>query len=124
MRHRWTINAVLIGCLTASGSTAADPATIPASTSPKQSPYQPIMRRNGKLFAAGFRDPARPEQVAETILAAITSEEYRLRWLVGKDAVGLSRGRAAISDEAWVAMGDDLSDDYNRRFFDYFGIRL
>jgi len=91
----------------------------------KTSPYQPIMRRNGKLFAAGFRDPARPEDVAETILAAITSGEYRLRWLVGKDAVGLAEGRARMSDEAWVAMGDDLPDeDYNRRFFEHFGIRL
>ena len=91
----------------------------------KTSPYQPIMRRNGKLFAAGFRDPARPEQVAETILAAITSPDYRLRWLVGKDAVGLSGGRARISDETWVEMGGDLSDEeYNGRFFEYFGIRL
>ena len=91
----------------------------------KTSPYQPIMRRNGKLFAAGFRDSARPEQVAETILAAITSDGYRLRWLVGKDAVGLSEGRARISDETWVEMGGDLSDEeYNRRFFEYFGIRL
>jgi hypothetical protein len=30
-----------------------------------------------------------------------------------------------MSDESWVAMGDDLSDeDYNRRFFEHFGIRL
>jgi len=91
----------------------------------KTSPYQPIMRRNGKLFSAGFRDPARPEDVAETILAAITSGEYRLRWLVGKDAVGLAEGRARMSDEGWVAMGDDLPDEeYNRRFFEHFGIRL
>ncbi|HKC82465.1 MAG TPA: SDR family oxidoreductase [bacterium] len=91
----------------------------------KTSPYQPIMRRNGKLFATGFRDPAQPDEVAETILAAITSDEYRLRWPVGKDALGLSRGRPRISDECWVAMGDDLSDqEYNQRFFEYFGIRL
>jgi NAD(P)-dependent dehydrogenase (short-subunit alcohol dehydrogenase family) len=91
----------------------------------KTSPYQAIMRRNGKLFAAGFRDPARPDDVAEKILAAIRSDEYRLRWLVGKDAVGLSEGRARISDEAWVAMGEDLPDeDYNQRFFEHFGIRL
>jgi len=91
----------------------------------KTSPYQPIMRRNGKLFAAGFRDPAQPDEVAETILAAITSDEYRLRWPVGKDAVGLAQGRARITDEDWVAMGEDLPDDeYNRRFVEYFGIRL
>ena len=91
----------------------------------KTSPYQPIMRRNGKLFAAGFRDPAQPGEVAETILAAITSDEYRLRWPVGKDAVGLAQGRGRITDEDWVAMGEDLPDDeYNRRFVEYFGIRL
>ena len=91
----------------------------------KTSPYQPIMRRNGKLFAAGFRDPAQPDEVAEAVVAAITSKEYRLRWPVGKDARGLSQGRARISDETWVAMGDDLPDEeYNRRFLEYFAIRL
>jgi len=91
----------------------------------KTSPYQPIMRRNGKLFTAGFRDPVQPDAVAETILAAVTSPEYRLRWPVGKDALGFFQGRPKISDESWIEMGDDLSNqDYNQRFFDYFGIRL
>ncbi|HJQ83006.1 MAG TPA: SDR family oxidoreductase [Candidatus Binatia bacterium] len=91
----------------------------------KTSPYQPIMRRNGKLFSAGFRDPASPEEVAETIVTAITSDAYRLRWPVGKDAVGFAAGRPRMSDEDWVAMGDDLSDEeYNGRFLEYFGIRL
>ena len=91
----------------------------------KTSPYQPIMRRNGKIFAAGFRDPIGPDVVADTIVAAISSAEYRLRWPVGTDAVGMSRGRRTISDESWVAMGDDLPDaEYNRLFFEYFGVRL
>ena len=91
----------------------------------KGSPYQPIMRRNGKLFSAGFRDPAPVEAVAETILQAIRSPEYRLRWTVGNDAAGLAAGRKRISDETWVGMGDALSDEeYNARFEEYFGIRL
>lgn len=91
----------------------------------KTSPYQSVMRRNGKVFAAGFRTAAQPEIVAATILEAITTPQYRLRWPVGEDAVGFVRGRPRISDEDWVAMGDDLSDEeYNRRFFEYFGIRL
>jgi len=91
----------------------------------KTSPYQPIMRRNGKMFAAGFRVAAQPQLVAETILEAITTPHYRLRWPVGKDAEGFAAGRPKLSDEEWVAMGGDLSDeDYNRRFFEYFGIRL
>ena len=91
----------------------------------KTSPYQPIMRRNGKMFLAGFREAAQPDLVATTILQAIAAPEYRLRWPVGTDAVGLREGRRRITDEEWVAMGDELPDEeYNRRFFEYFGIRL
>ncbi len=91
----------------------------------KTSPYREIMRRNGKVFAAGFRAGAQPELVAATILESITTPSYRLRWPVGDDAVGFVRGRPKIADEDWVAMGDDMSDEeYNRRFYEYFGIRL
>ena len=91
----------------------------------KTSPYMSIMRRNGKVFAAGFRVAAQPELVAATILESIKTPDYRLRWPVGEDAVGFVRGRPKISDEDWIAMGDDLSDEeYNRRFHEYFGIRL
>jgi NAD(P)-dependent dehydrogenase (short-subunit alcohol dehydrogenase family) len=91
----------------------------------KTSPYQPLMRRNGKLFAAGFKDPAQSPDVAKTILTAITTPDYRLRWPVGKDAVGLATGRRRISDEEWIARGDDLSDqEYNDWFREQFGIQL
>lgn len=91
----------------------------------KASPYQPLMRRNGKFYAAGFRDPTPPEAVARCILEAITAPEYRLRWQVGQDAVGFVTGRARITDEEWIAMGGDLTDqEYNRRIADHFGIEL
>ena len=91
----------------------------------KTSPYRQIMRRNGKVFAAGFRNPGRPEAVAAVILEAITTDRPRLRYPVGVDAEGLAAGRARISDEEWVAMGGELSDEeYNARFERYFGIRL
>ena len=91
----------------------------------KTSPYRQIMRRNGKLFAAGFRNPGKPETVAAAILEAITTERPRLRYPVGGDAEGLAAGRARISDEEWVAMGGELSDEeYNTRFKRYFGIDL
>jgi NAD(P)-dependent dehydrogenase (short-subunit alcohol dehydrogenase family) len=91
----------------------------------KSSPYKQTMRRNGKLFAAGFRAAAQPQRVAEVILEAITTPTYRLRWPVGEDAVGLAAGRPRISDEDFVALGDDLEDDeYNRRYLEYFGIKL
>ncbi|MCH2335830.1 MAG: SDR family oxidoreductase [Pseudomonadales bacterium] len=91
----------------------------------RESPYQPIMRRNGKMFKAGFEANVQPERVAETIIDAISSPEYRLRWPVGEDAVGMFKGRRAINDEDWIEMGADLSDeDYNRRYEEYFGVRL
>jgi NAD(P)-dependent dehydrogenase (short-subunit alcohol dehydrogenase family) len=91
----------------------------------KTSAYRQIMRRNGKMFAAGFRDPAQPDDVARTILEAITTDEYRLRWPVGKDARGMFSGRPNVRDEDWVALGDDVADDaYNQRFREWFGIEL
>jgi NAD(P)-dependent dehydrogenase (short-subunit alcohol dehydrogenase family) len=91
----------------------------------KTSPYQPIMRRNGKLFAAGFREATQPDVVAKAILTAIETPDYKLRWPVGKDADGLAKGRPKISDEEWVRMGGDVSDqEYNDWYHERFGIRL
>ena len=91
----------------------------------KTSPYKQIMRRNGKVFAAGFRAAAQPQLVAETILEAITTPDYKLRWLVGSDAVAVAAGRPKLSDEDYVALGDDLDDaEYNARYRRYFGIEL
>ena len=97
----------------------------PATRYDKASPYQPLMRRNGKFYAAGFRSPSTPDDVAHAILEAITAREYRLRWRVGKDAIGFSEGRPRMGDEGWVALGGDLSDEeYNRRMVEHFGIEL
>ena len=91
----------------------------------KTSPYRQIMRRNRKLFAAGFRNPGRAETVAEVIFEAVTTDRPRLRYLVGADAEGLAAGRARMSDEEWVAMGGELTDEeYNARFKRHFGIEL
>jgi NAD(P)-dependent dehydrogenase (short-subunit alcohol dehydrogenase family) len=91
----------------------------------KASPYRQIMRRNGKFFAAGFRNPGQPETVAATILEAITTDRPRLRYPVGVDAEGMAAGRARITDEEWIAMGGELSDEeYNARIKRYFGIQL
>jgi NAD(P)-dependent dehydrogenase (short-subunit alcohol dehydrogenase family) len=97
----------------------------PATRWDKTSPYKQIMRRNGKMFAAGFRVAAQPEIVAAAILEAVTTDRPRLRYPVGRDAEGIVAGRARMSDEEWVAMGADLSDEeYNARFKKYFGIEL
>ena len=91
----------------------------------KTSPYQPIMRRNGKIFMAGFQRAVQPDVVAETILEAVTTDDYKLRWPVGEDAVGFMAARHKVPSEEWVTMGDDLSDEeYNSRFLENFGVQL
>ena len=91
----------------------------------KHSPYKQIMRRNGKMFMSGFKRNTQPQAVAETILEAITTPDYKLRWPVGDDAVGMIEGRAKISDEEWIAMGGDLTDEeYNGRFKQWFDVEL
>ena len=91
----------------------------------KQSPYQPIMRRNGKIFMAGFARAVQPEVVAETILEASSTEDYRLRWPVGPDAEGMFAARFKMPSEAFIEMGDDISDEeYNALFLDWFGTKL
>ena len=62
---------------------------------------------------------------AEVIFEAVTTDRPRLRYLVGADAEGLAAGRARMSDEEWVAMGGELTDEeYNARFKRHFGIEL
>ena len=76
----------------------------------KTSPYVDIMRRNGKFYAAGFRAGMGPDIVAKAIYESAVSSTRQLRYLVGEDAVNWVEGRAMISDEAWISMGDALSD--------------
>lgn len=91
----------------------------------KTSPYQPIMRRNGKIFAAGFKRAVPPQVVAEAILEAATTDDYQLRWPVGPDAEGFYAARQTMRAEDWVAMGNNLSDsEYNAQFKALFGIDL
>ncbi len=91
----------------------------------KTSPYQPIMRRNGKVFAAGFKRAVPPSLVSEKILEAITTDQYRLRWPVGEDAEGLMVSRHNVPTEEWIEMGANLSDnEYNSKFKQHFGIDL
>lgn len=91
----------------------------------RSSPYVDLMRRNGKFYSAGHRANQPPEIVADAIFDAVESDSDRLRYVVGADAESLLRGRQAMRDEDWVAMGADLSDDeYNAEFRARFGIEL
>jgi len=91
----------------------------------KTSPYQPLMRRNGKVFAAGFKRAVQPDVVADVIFESLTTDDYKFRWAVGPDAEGFMAARDNLSSEDWIAMGASLSDEeYNERFKTHFGIDL
>ncbi len=91
----------------------------------KKSPYLNLLRRCGKFYKAGLRNPGLPEDVARLIVDAVKSERPPLRVIAGEDARQLIEGRQNMSDEDWVALGGDLSDEeYARRFKAFFGIDL
>lgn len=91
----------------------------------RDSPYQPIMRLNGKLIAAGLRDGTTPLDVAEVILAAMTSESEQLQWPAGADARAIAAHRNSVSLDLWASLGGDVTDEeYNAWFRDHMGITL
>ncbi|MCH2171434.1 SDR family oxidoreductase [Myxococcota bacterium] len=91
----------------------------------KHSPYRDLMRRSGMLYSAGLKRPGDPHHVAEVIVEAALGDAPRLRYLVGQDAENLVTGRAGITDEQFVALGETMSDDtYRELFREYFGIEL
>lgn len=91
----------------------------------RESPYQSIMRRNGKLIAAGLREGTTPLDVAEVILEAMTSHSNQLQWPAGADARTIASHRNSVSLGEWAALGGEVSDDvYNAWFRDHMGITL
>ena len=53
-------------------------------------PYHRNVRRISRVFENGLQNPAYPQDVADVVYEAITSENYRQRYLVGKDAEALA----------------------------------
>ena len=97
----------------------------PATRYDKQSPYKSIMRRNGKIFGAGFELNTQPETVAETIHEAITTPNYKLRWPAGPDAQDVAAHMNSFAPEDFIALGADMSDDeYKERIFEMAGVRV
>ena len=77
----------------------------------RESPYQHIMRRNGKMYAALLRQAGDPAEVAAVIHEAITTDSPRLRWVVGSDAEAMVAGRRSCTDEEYLRLGEHMNDD-------------
>ena len=70
------------------------------------SPYLKFYQRMLRVFEAALKQPSMPIAVAETILNAIETDDPKLRYLVGPDAIALMNGRRSMSDEEWIAIGE------------------
>lgn len=87
--------------------------------------YDAHYRRMFALYAAGHLRATPADEVAETIRAAIESDEPRLRWVCswgGEEMVG---GRARMNDEQWVALGAHVDDEsYFEEYRSRFGLDI
>jgi NAD(P)-dependent dehydrogenase (short-subunit alcohol dehydrogenase family) len=77
----------------------------------RNSPYKQIMRRNGKMYSSLLREAGDPFDVARVIHDAITTDDPKLRYLVGADAEAMAAGRERSSDEEFLTLGADLTDE-------------
>jgi NAD(P)-dependent dehydrogenase (short-subunit alcohol dehydrogenase family) len=89
----------------------------PNQTGSYDAPY----RRMFQFYAAGLSQATDPFEVARVIHHAITTDEPRLRYPVSWGGTEFVAGRAAMTDEEWIALGnhavdDDYYDDFQARF--------
>ena len=87
--------------------------------------YDAHYRRMFQMYAAGMAKATDPFEVAAVVHHAVTTGSPQLRYAVSWGATELIGGRAAMTDEQWVAMGLAASDDeYYDSFQAAFGLDL
>jgi NAD(P)-dependent dehydrogenase (short-subunit alcohol dehydrogenase family) len=87
--------------------------------------YHEFTLRGSRLFGALLENPSSPELVAATIQHALETDQPKLRYLVGEDAHKWVAGRQAMSDEAWVDVGREMTlDEYAAFYRDQFGMAI
>ena len=87
--------------------------------------YDAHYRRLFQFYAAGYAQATDPFEVAHLIEHAVTTDTPQLRYPVSWGGPEIVAGRAAMSDEAWVAMGASADDDdYFAAFGSAFGLDI
>lgn len=87
--------------------------------------YDVHYRRMFQMYAAGMAAATDPFEVAALIQHAIETDEPTLRYPVSWGGPEIIAGRAALSDEDWVAMGTIVDDaEYADRFHEVFGVDI
>ena len=89
--------------------------------------YDAAYRRMFQFYAAGIANATDPFEVGALIHHAVTTDSPQLRYSVSWGGKELVDGRAAMSDDEWVALGtwaDDDDDGYYDDFKTKFGLEL
>jgi hypothetical protein len=87
--------------------------------------YDRAYQRMFNFYATGLATPGQPLEVAEVIYEAATAENPKLRYTCGWGGEELVAGKAAMSDEDWVALGAIEDDaEYAVKFKELFGLEL
>ena len=87
--------------------------------------YDAHYRRMFQFYAAGHAHATDPFEVGRVIHDAITTGAPKLRYPVSWGGPEIVAGRAKLSDEAWVALGEWLDDaDYYGAFESAFGLDI
>ena len=76
-----------------------------------EGPYAPHLRRMQSLYRNARRGADPPSAVAEVIADALDDPTPRFRYLAGKDAPPVLNGRARMTDEEWIDMGREMTDE-------------
>jgi NAD(P)-dependent dehydrogenase (short-subunit alcohol dehydrogenase family) len=87
--------------------------------------YVDHMRRLMTFFQTQLQNPTMPEEVADMIAHAVTTDQPRLRYVVGEDARALLAGYQQTTDEERVEIGRLMTDDeYYDIMYERFGVDL
>lgn len=77
----------------------------------EEGPYGQLVRRRIEFFRRGQEAAAPPGEVARVIENALRDPDPKLRYLATENAPPAVEGRAAMSDEEWVRLGREMSDE-------------
>jgi NAD(P)-dependent dehydrogenase (short-subunit alcohol dehydrogenase family) len=87
--------------------------------------YDTQYRRLFQFYSAGIPQATPPEEVAQLVHHAISTDQPKLRYACSWGAQEILNGRAAMTDEDWVALGAHQDDaDYYAGFKQFFGVDI
>ncbi len=76
-----------------------------------EGPYAPHLRRMQALYSKARGGAEPPSVVAELISEALDDPSPRFRYLAGDGAAPVINGRARMTDEEWIDMGREMTDE-------------